>query len=166
MKGKIIVFTGNGKGKTTASFGMALRAAGHGKKVIIIQFLKKGEYGEIKALKEIGIEVYQFGKRQFVFEPNEKDMEKAAKALSIAKEKLNEQPFMLILDEINVALSMHIIKLEDVIDLIEKRGETHVVLTGRNAPQEIIEIADLVTEMKKIKHYYDKGEEAEEGIEY
>ena len=166
MKGKIIVFTGNGKGKTTASFGMALRAAGHGKKVIIIQFLKKGEYGEIKALKEIGIEVHQFGKRQFVFEPNEKDMEKAAKALSIAKEKLNEQPFMLILDEINIALSMHIIKLEDVIDLIEKRGETHVVLTGRNAPQEIIEIADLVTEMKKIKHYYDKGEEAEEGIEY
>ena len=167
MNGKIIVFTGDGKGKTTAAFGMALRAAGHGKRVIIIQFLKKGDYGEIKAFKKFNnVEVFQFGKEEFVFEPEEEDFRKAAEAINMASKKLTEKPFMLILDEANVALSMGLIKLGDILDLIDGRGETNIVLTGRNAPKKIIELADLVTEMKKIKHYYDKGEEAEEGIEY
>ncbi len=165
MKGKIIVFTGDGKGKTTAAFGMALRAAGHGKRVIIIQFLKKGEYGEIKAGVK-GIEIFQFGKESFVYKPSKEDYEMAKQALKFAEEKLAEKPFMLILDEINVALSMGLIEVKDVVDLIEKRNESHIVLTGRNAPDEIIKLANLATEMKKIKHYYDKGEEGIEGLEY
>ncbi len=163
MKGKIIVFTGDGKGKTTASLGMAIRAIGHGRKVVIIQFLKKGEYGEIKS----GIlEIHQFGREKFVFEPEEKDFEEVKKAMEYAREALKRKPFMLILDEINVAVALKLVSIEEVVKLIEERGKTHVVLTGRNAPEEIIRIADLVTEMKKIKHYYDDGIEAIEGLEY
>jgi len=163
MKGKVIIFTGDGKGKTTASLGMALRALGHGKKVVIIQFLKKGEYGETKS----GIlEIHQFGKEKFVFEPKKEDFEEAKKAMKFAREALKRKPFMLILDEINVAMALKLVPIEEVVKLIEEREETHMVLTGRNAPKKIIRIADLVTEMKKIKHYYDKGIEAIEGLEY
>jgi len=165
MKGKIIVLTGDGKGKTTAAFGMALRAAGHGKKVVIIQFLKKGDYGEIKA-KINGIEVYQFGKEKFVFKPSKEDVAIAKEAMKFAKDILKKNPFMLILDEINVAISLNLISIEEVFNLLEERGKTHVILTGRNASVELIKKADLVTEMKKIKHYYDEGQEATEGLEY
>ncbi|HHF56437.1 MAG TPA: cob(I)yrinic acid a,c-diamide adenosyltransferase [Thermoplasmatales archaeon] len=167
MSGNIFVFTGDGKGKTTAAIGMALRAAGHGKKVVIIQFLKKGMYGEIKALKEMeNIEIYQFGKRGFVFEPDEEDFELARNALEFAKTKLHEKPFMLILDEVNVALFMGLLSIDDIIRLLKNRGDTHMVLTGRNAPQKLIDLADVATEMKKVKHYYDTGKEAESGLEY
>lgn len=162
----ILVFTGDGKGKTTSAFGMAIRAIGHQKKVIIIQFLKKGEYGETKLFKKLGIEIYQFGRKDFVFEVTKEDYEMAQKALKKAYEKLKEKPFLLILDEVNVAIDMGLIKLKDVIDLLKKAEETHIILTGRNAPQELIKYADLVTEMKKIKHYYDMGIKAIEGLEY
>ncbi|HDN96275.1 MAG TPA: cob(I)yrinic acid a,c-diamide adenosyltransferase [Thermoplasmatales archaeon] len=165
MKGKIFVLTGDGKGKTTSAFGMALRAVGHRKKVAIVQFMKSGEYGEIKA-KVNGIEIYQFGRKEFVFEATEEDKKLAKMAIEKAEELLKEKPFMLILDEINVALHFKLISLEDVLKLLEKRGETHIVLTGRKAPQKLIEMADVATEMKKIKHYYDKGQEAIEGLEY
>lgn len=166
MKGKILVFTGDGKGKTTAATGTAIRAVGHGKKVIIIQFLKKGEYGEVKALRNAGVEIYQFGSREFVFQPHEEDFRRAEEAVNFALEKMRENPFLLILDEINVALSMGVAKLKDVIELLDARGETHIILTGRNAPPEILQKADLVTEMKNIRHYYDEGEKAIEGLEY
>ncbi len=166
MKGKILVLTGDGKGKTTAAIGTAIRAAGHGKRVIIIQFLKKGEYGEIKALRNAGVEVYQFGSGEFVFQPTDEDFRRAEEAVNFALEKMMENPFLLILDEINVALSIGVVKLEDIIELLDARGETHIILTGRNAPPEILQKADLVTEMKNIRHYYDKGEKAIEGLEY
>ena len=165
MSGKILVFTGDGKGKTSAAIGTAIRAIGHGKKVIMIQFLKKGEYGEIK-FKNENFEIHQFGREEFVIHPKKIDYELAAKAIEFANEALQKKPFLLILDEINVALSMGLIDIKDVISLLEKRGETHVILTGRNASREIIEIADLVTEMKKVKHYYDEGVKAIEGLEY
>ncbi|MCD6480990.1 MAG: cob(I)yrinic acid a,c-diamide adenosyltransferase [Thermoplasmata archaeon] len=166
MKGKILVLTGDGKGKTTAAIGTAIRAVGHGKRVIIIQFLKKGEYGEIKALRNAGVEVYQFGSGEFVFQPTDEDFRRAEEAVNFALEKMMENPFLLILDEINVALSIGVVKLEDIIELLDARGETHIILTGRNAPPEILQKADLVTEMKNIRHYYDKGEKAIEGLEY
>lgn len=166
MKGKILVLTGDGKGKTTAAIGTAIRAVGHGKRVIIIQFLKKGEYGEIKALRNAGVEVYQFGSGEFVFQPTDEDFRRAEDAVNFALEKMMENPFLLILDEINVALSIGVVKLEDIIELLDARGETHIILTGRNAPPEILQKADLVTEMKNIRHYYDKGEKAIEGLEY
>lgn len=165
MNGKIIVLTGDGKGKTTSAIGMAVRASGHGKKVIMIQFLKKDRYGELKAeLKNI--EICQFGRKEFVLEPCKEDYEIAEEAIKFSLNALKRQPFMLILDEINVAISFGVVKLEDVMKLIDERGETHIVLTGRNAHPGIIKIADIVTEMKNIKHYYDDGEEAIEGIEY
>ncbi|HHO57138.1 MAG TPA: cob(I)yrinic acid a,c-diamide adenosyltransferase [Thermoplasmatales archaeon] len=166
MKGKILVLTGDGKGKTTAAIGTAIRATGHGKRVIIVQFLKKGEYGEIKALRNAGVEVYQFGSGEFVFQPTDEDFRRAEEAVNFALEKMMENPFLLILDEINVALSIGVVKLEDIIELLDARGETHIILTGRNAPPEILQKADLVTEMKNIRHYYDKGEKAIEGLEY
>ena len=165
MKGKILVFTGDGKGKTTAAIGTAIRAIGHGKKVIMIQFLKKGEYGEIK-FKNKNFEIYQFGRKEFVIKPEKEDYEIAKKAIKFAEDVLNKKPFLLILDEINVALNMGLIDINEVISLLEKREDCHVILTGRNAHEEIIKIADLVTEMKKIKHYYDAGIKAIEGLEY
>ncbi|HEC82398.1 MAG TPA: cob(I)yrinic acid a,c-diamide adenosyltransferase [Thermoplasmatales archaeon] len=165
MNGKIIVLTGDGKGKTTSAFGMAVRASGHGKKVVIVQFLKKGIYGEIKT-KIKNVEIHQFGRKEFIFEPEEEDYELAEKAIEFSLNALEKQPFMLILDEINVALSIGLVKLEEVMKLIDKRGKTHIVLTGRGAHPKIIKYADIVTEMKNIKHYYNEGVKAIEGIEY
>jgi len=165
MNGKIIVLTGDGKGKTTSAFGMAVRASGHGKKVVIVQFLKKGIYGEIKTKIE-NVEIHQFGRKEFIFEPEEEDYELAEKAIEFSLNALEKQPFMLILDEINVALSIGLVKLEEVMKLIDKRGKTHIVLTGRGAHPKIIKYADIVTEMKNIKHYYNEGVKAIEGIEY
>ncbi len=163
MKGLVYVYTGEGKGKTTAAIGSALRAMGHGKRAVIIQFLKKGEYGE---KKESMLEIHQFGREQFVFEPEAIDHELAKEAIAFTEKILEEQPFLLILDEVNVAVSMGIIDAGDVINLIEKRGETNIILTGRDAPPSFVELADLVTEMKKIKHPFDKGIGGRKGLEY
>ena len=166
MKGKILVLTGDGKGKTTAAIGTAIRATGHGKRVIIVQFLKKGEYGEIKALRNMGIEVHQFGTGKFILQPTEEDRRMAKEAIKFAMEKLREKPFMLILDEINVAISMGLLSMEEIIELLDARDESHIILTGRNAPDALLNKADLVTEMRNIRHYYDEGEDAMEGLEY
>ena len=166
MNGKIIVFTGDGKGKTTAAIGTAIRAIGYGKKVVMIQFLKKGDYGEIK-FKNKDFKIYQFGRKEFVIKPKQEDYDLAKEAIKFAEEVLiKKKPFLLILDEVNVALSMELIEEKDVLSLLEKRNGSHVILTGRNASKNIIKIADLVTEMKKIKHYYDAGTKAIEGLEY
>ncbi len=163
----IHVYTGNGKGKTTAAIGLAIRAIGRGKRVKIVQFMKKGEYGELIALKKLGIAVEQFGTFEFVDRDRVKreDIELAEKALKRAEELLLDCD-LLILDEINVAIDYNLIALEDVLELMEKAKDKEIVLTGRYAREEIIEKADYVTEMREIKHPYRRGIEGREGIEF
>ncbi|OYT59773.1 cob(I)yrinic acid a,c-diamide adenosyltransferase [Euryarchaeota archaeon ex4484_178] len=168
--GYVHVYTGNGKGKTTAAFGLAMRAAGRGKKVCIIQFMKPDKgYGEQVSARKLDIEVHPFGTNRFVNKknPREEDIERAINALNFAKKKIKEGYDLIILDEINVALDFNLIPLEEVLELVDSLPEkTELVLTGRYAKDEIIERADLVTEMREIKHYYRKGVIAREGIEY
>ena len=172
--GKIHVYTGEGKGKTTAALGLALRAVGRGYKVIMIQFLKKQTTGEYLAQSKLKpyLAIYQFGRQEFYHSkdgPNPEDVKLAQTGLEFAKKTLaEEKPNLLILDEINVALYFNLLKLTEVnkiLDQAVKQG-TEVVLTGQKAKPEIIKIADLVTEMKKVKHYFDKGIEAREGVEF
>lgn len=163
----IHVYTGNGKGKTTAAIGLAIRAHGRKKRVKIIQFMKNGGYGEIMALKKLGIDVEQFGRAEFVDRDNPErvDMELAEKALARALDVL---PLcdLLVLDEINVAIDYRLIKLEDTLELMEKAKDMELVLTGRYANERIIEKADYVTEMREIKHPYRRGIEGREGVEF
>ena len=173
--GLIIVHTGNGKGKTTAALGLAIRAWGDGLRVLILQFIKGGwKYGEIETIKKLGeidgrIELKRLGKG---FQRNTDDK---AEHIEAAKEALKEagNAFesgnydLIILDEINYAVKFELITVEDVKALLAKRpAELHVVLTGRDAKEEIIDMADLVTEMKLIKHPYKKGIKAQKGIEF
>ena len=162
----IFLFTGNGKGKTTAAIGMGIRAAGHNKRVVMIKFMKGIESGE-DLLEIPNFKIYKFGRKEFVNlnNPSEEDKELAKKGLEFAKKIATEKPFLLILDEINVATKIGLLNKNEVINFI-KNLDFHVVLTGRYAPKEFIEFADLVTEMKEIKHPYEKGRSAEEGIEW
>ena len=166
----IHVYTGDGKGKTTAAFGLAMRAKGRGKKVCIIQFMKPDKgYGEQISARKLGIEVYPFGGDKFVNKknPSEEDIKRAGKALDFARKKIKEGYDLIILDEINVAVDFNLISEKDVLEIMNTLPEkTELVLTGRYARESIIEKADLVTEMKEIKHYYRKGVMAREGIEY
>lgn len=168
--GFIHVYTGNGKGKTTAALGLALRAAGAGLKVFIGQFLKTGAYSEITALKRFSesITVEQFGETQFIREePSAKDRQRAAEGLARIQEVLAGGEYdIVILEEINVACSMKLIPVKGVLDLLKNKPEAvEMVLTGRYAAPAVIEAADLVTEMREIKHYYKKGVAARKGIE-
>ena len=206
-KGLIHVYTGEGKGKTTASLGLALRAVGQGFKVFMIQFMKGGAYtGEyiaaknylhnfeilqfgrpcIKQLKQMKIKGYTLGKTKpeemydvirediecgtcrycFLNDDVQRDYieEGFKKALEVV---MGGNHDLIILDEINVALSLGFLNVELVLNLLaNKPGTVEIILTGRNAPDEIIEMADLVTEMKQHKHYFDKGIPARRGIEY
>ncbi len=167
--GFVHIYTGNGKGKTTAAFGLAIRAAGNGYKTFIGQFLKGVKYGELEIEKftEGLVKVKQFGKPSFVHEITEEDKKLAQKGFDECKKAIFSGDYnIVILDEINVALYFKLIELNKVIELIKNKPENvEIVLTGRYAPKELIELADLVTEMKEIKHYYQKGIEAREGIE-
>ncbi len=168
--GYVHIYTGNGKGKTTAAFGLAMRAAGRGKRVCIIQFMKPDDgYGEQISARKLGIEVYAFGTNKFVNKnnPSDEDIELAQNALKLAKSKINDGYDLVILDELNVAIDFNLVSLNDVLDLISQLPETtEMVITGRYAKDDLIEKADLVTEMKEIKHYFRKGVLAREGIEY
>lgn len=172
MRGLVHVYTGNGKGKTTAALGLALRASGHGKKVYIIQFMKgRIDYGELKAAKDDpNITIEQFGRPQFVDKdnPEQVDLDFAGDALEKARQVLGSgEHHVVILDEINVAVDFNLIKLEDVLDLIEKKPEeVELVLTGRNANPEVSKVADYVTEMLAIKHPYEEGQVGRKGIEF
>jgi cob(I)alamin adenosyltransferase len=171
-KGLIHVYTGNGKGKTTAAFGIALRAAGQGLHVLIIQFMKAQSSGEVKALNatDLPITIKQFGRRVFFHsrtcEPI--DIHRAKKGLECFQSALTEGKYdLIVLDEINMAIAFELLSVQEVIEVIQTRPPSlHLVMTGRKAPDEIINMADLVTEMKEIKHPYSQGINAEKGLEY
>lgn len=171
-QGLVQVYTGEGKGKTTAALGLALRAAGHGLKVVIVQFMKTPRYGEHRALQYLApqVVVKAFGRPGFIHRggAQPEDFEQAHKALSFARETmLKGEADVLILDEINNALHFGLLKEEEVLNFLKERPpKIEVVLTGRNAPLSIIEVADLVTEMRSIKHPYQKGIAARQGIEF
>ena len=168
--GLVHIYTGNGKGKTTAALGLALRMLGNEGRVIMIQFLKSANvYGEQRKAQECGIVVESYGLPKFVHgKPEPEEIEAAKKALERAKEVAKSGEWdLVILDEICVALGFKMIELEEVKKLIkEKSPNTELVLTGRYCPEELYELADYVTEMKEIKHPYHKGEVARKGIEY
>ncbi len=164
------VYTGDGKGKTTAALGLALRAIGAGWRVLFVQFLKQGEYSEIKALRRLGdqVKICQYGSGEFVRgRPSEKEVASAQRGLNEVIEAMGTKEYdLIILDEIDVAMHFGLIPIESVIALLERRPpDLEMVLTGRWAPEEIIERADLVTEMRMIKHYFSKGIMARTGIE-
>jgi cob(I)alamin adenosyltransferase len=170
-RGTVQLYTGNGKGKTTASIGAAIRAAGHGRRVLMIQFMKGRLYGELAAAEKIEeFTIEQYGRDEFVDpkDPDPVDVELAAKGWARALEAASDEDLdLLILDEINIAVSFGLIALEDVIGFIEKRPpHLELILTGRYAPEELVELADTVTEMHEIKHHYQKGVKARKGIEY
>jgi len=171
-EGLIQVYTGPGKGKTTAALGQALRAAGRGLKVYIIQFIKGGfDYGELYIIDRIpNVTLRAFGRGRFITggKPAKEDVEQAVEALKLAKEVVKSGEYdVVILDEVNVALYYKLIPLEEVLKLMdEKPKHVELVLTGRKAPREVIEKADLVTEMVEIKHPYQKGKPPRLGIEY
>jgi cob(I)alamin adenosyltransferase len=170
VKGFIHLYTGNGKGKTTAAIGLAIRAVGAGKKVFIAQFVKGMHYAELDALKRFPeIEIHQYGLKCFIEDkPTKEDIDAARKGLNEVSEVLSSKNFdIIILDEMCIALYYKLFSLEDVTGILMTRNlSTELVLTGRYAPKELIDIADLVTEMKEIKHYYTKGIKARKGIEY
>ena len=171
MKAYIHVYTGNGKGKTTAAFGLALRSVGAGMKVFIGQFVKGKQYNENLAVARHlkNITVKQYGLGCFIVNtPTEDDIKAAEKGLDEMRKIIQEGKHdLVIMDEVNIALYYKLIDVNQLIEIIKaKTDHVELVLTGRYAPQELIDKADLVTEMKEIKHYYRKGIEARKGIEY
>ncbi len=171
-KGYVQIYTGNGKGKTTAALGLALRAAGHGKKTFIGQFLKGQDYGELHALKRLSsqITIQQFGRSSFIHVTHDIDPEDVAMVLdglmTCLEAMLSGKYDLIILDEINVAIYFKLINEAEIHKFLDRKPErTEVVLTGRFAPDSLIERADLVTEMKEIKHYYTQKVKARDGIE-
>jgi cob(I)alamin adenosyltransferase len=170
-KGIVMLFTGDGKGKTTAAVGAAVRAAGHGAEVLIIQFMKGRLYGELAAVEKIdNLTIEQHGRDEFVDpkEPEKIDVELAERGWARALEAVaSDPPSLLVLDEINVAVSFGLIPLDTVLEFIRNRPDgMDLILTGRYAHEELIEIADTVTEMREIKHHYNSGVQMRKGIEY
>jgi cob(I)alamin adenosyltransferase len=171
-KGYIQVYTGNGKGKTTASLGLALRAAGHGLKTVIIQFMKGWiDYGELKGVEMLAphVEIHQAGRDTFVNRqsPDPEDVRLAREGLALARATIEgAQADIVVLDEINCAVDFGLLPVEEVLGVLRKKPDgMEIVLTGRGAPPEFLELADLVTEMREIKHYYAKGVDARVGVE-
>jgi cob(I)alamin adenosyltransferase len=170
-KGYIHVYTGPGKGKTTAALGLGLRAAGAGLKVHMMQFMKGRRYSELDAIENLANFTFsQHGRDEFVSKknPEQVDINLAQEGFAQAKDIIiNSKYDLLILDELNVVVDYNLVKLDDVIILIEQKPEKlELVLTGRDAHPEIIKIADLVTEMLEIKHPYQQGVTARKGIDF
>lgn len=171
-KGLVIVITGNGKGKTTAAFGQALRAVGQGYKVFVMQFMKGRKYGEFIAAEKYlpNLTIKMSGLDSFVMRENPAaiDIELAQKGLDIARKALASGKYdMVILDEINVALDFNLIDLNEVIKLIKNKPTgVDLILTGRYTPKEIIKLADTVSDVQEIKHHYNAGIKDRAGIEY
>lgn len=175
--GYIQVYTGNGKGKTTASLGLTMRALGRGWNVLIVMFTKGGDdYGELFSFTNLStiltnkLKIVQAGVDRIVYAKNicDEDVETIKKGWDIAKEAIKSKQYQLvILDEANIALDLELIDLNEMLDVLKnKPDDIEIVLTGRNARQEIIDVAHLVSEIRPIKHYWDKGIKARKGIEF
>lgn len=171
-RGLTIVITGNGKGKTTAAFGQALRAIGQGYNVFVLQFMKGRKYGEFIAAEKYlpRLTIRMSGLDSFVMRDNPAaiDLELAQKGLETARKAIMSNKYdMVILDEINVALDFKLIKLKEVIELIKNKPTAlDLILTGRYAPKELIKLADTVSEIQEVKHHYNAGIKDRAGIEY
>jgi len=171
MTGKVHIYTGDGKGKTTAAFGLALRAAGHGKAVYVGQFLKGRPYGEIAMLADNAlIKIEQFGTRDCLTPDTigSVDVDKAKDGLAQSRRAIASGSYdVVILDEIDIALLFGLLSVKDVLELLDCRpAHVELVMTGRMAPPTLIARADLVTEMKEVKHYFRDGVLARAGIEF
>ena len=182
--GLVHVITGDGKGKTTSSLGLALRAIGNNLKVHMIQFLKSGFTGELYSSKKLGFEIEQFGvdalkEKQkhlqefedktgaFVFQPDIKEKDAAMQGWEHAKKIIKSNDYdMLILDEINCVLEKGLIPLNEVLEIVKEHGNVELVLTGRDAPKELMDAADYVNIVQRVKHPWQKGIIARKGIEY
>ncbi|WP_336883067.1 cob(I)yrinic acid a,c-diamide adenosyltransferase [Priestia koreensis] len=172
-KGRLLVYTGDGKGKTTAAIGLAIRAAGREKRVLIIQYIKSRTTGEQASLKKLGIDMHQTGIGFTWTKTPQEHRDALQKAWALTKDKIMSGGYdVVILDELNNALAIErfpiddVLPLQEVLHLIKNRPEhMHLVITGRSAKQQLIDLADLVTEMNPIKHYYDEGVPAIVGIE-
>lgn len=169
--GCIQVYTGNGKGKTTAAVGLALRAAGHGLRSYIGQFIKGQSYGEVEALRNhLLITIEQYGDTRCIRreDVSAEDSARARRGLEQAGHAMKSGRYeIVVLDEINVAVWFGLVSIEEVLTFLDQRPEhVELILTGRRAAAEVLERADLVTEMKEVKHYYQRGLRAREGIEY
>jgi cob(I)alamin adenosyltransferase len=168
--GLVHVYTGSGKGKTTASLGLAVRAAGHNFKVAIVHFMKIWNYGEVRSLRKLGIDLFRYGTTELIDpkNPSPVDFDQASKALSKAQQLIEKGDHdILILDEITVAVDFNLIPLKSVIDLIDKKPDNlELILTGRTCPDELIKRADLVSQINEIKHPFRKGVKARKGIEF
>lgn len=174
-EGFVQIYTGNGKGKTTAAIGQGIRAYGNGLKVIMVQFLKSGKTGELNTVDELSdnFEIFRFEKRRgFVWTLSEEEKLEVKKEVKVAYDFIldvieNCKCDMLIIDEIMGVLKNKFLSVEDVLELIRKKPKNmEIIMTGRNVPEEIIEKANLVTEMKEIKHYYKEGVPARKGVEF
>ena len=170
MKGYVQIYTGDGKGKTTAAMGLALRAAGAGLKVFIAQFIKNGKYSEIKALERFFdlITIKQYGLGRFIRNtPSDKDRAMAQKGIQEIEAIMTKSHIaVMILDEINVAVKLGLISIDKMLRLLDLRPDhMELILTGRGADPALLEKADLITEMTCVRHYFSKGVPAREGIE-
>ncbi|RKD29088.1 cob(I)yrinic acid a,c-diamide adenosyltransferase [Thermohalobacter berrensis] len=175
IKGIVQVYTGDGKGKTTAAIGQGLRAAGHGYRVTMVQFLKGRDSGEVESIKKLepNFKILRFDRtRKFFWNMNEEEKNelknKINNAFEYIEESINKDEYdILILDEIMAVINNNLVSIEKVIDILKNKPENvEIILTGRNVPNQILDIADLVTEMKMIKHPFSKGIPARKGIEY
>ena len=171
-KGYVQIYTGSGKGKTTAALGQALRAAGDDLKTFVVMFMKDFSYGELKSIEYLSkwIRLEQYGNDAFVFRkqaPDKNDFKAAKLAFAQARQAmLSDKYDLVILDEVCVAIYYSLVKTEDILSLMAEKPKTvELILTGRYCPPELMEKADLVTEMQEIKHYFQKGVMARKGIE-
>ena len=170
QQGYIQIYTGNGKGKTTAAIGLAVRCAGAGGKVFFCQFMKKGDSSEWSALHHLQDRITHraFGSGDFIRgEPSAQDLQLARSGMEEAQQALSAGTYdLIVMDELFGALSKRLVDIDEIFELLRLRPpHTELVLTGRNAPTELVEKADLVTEMREIKHYYRQGVAARKGIE-
>ncbi|MDP2948114.1 MAG: cob(I)yrinic acid a,c-diamide adenosyltransferase [Chloroflexota bacterium] len=170
-QGLVIVLTGHGKGKTTAALGIVLRAWGRGMKTVILQFVKTrtGNYGENRAAKKLGIEMIPLGEGfTWLSKDIEKDKAAARQCWELARQKIDSGQYdIVVLDELTYPMTYGWIPVEEVIEALRGRPQgLHVIITGRDASQELIDFADLVTEMREVKHPYQKGIKAQPGIEF
>lgn len=174
-EGFVQIYTGNGKGKTTAAIGQGIRAYGNGLKVIMVQFLKSGKTGELNTIDELGenFEIFRFEKKRgFVWTLTEEEKLEVKKEVKVAYDFIldvieNCKCDMLIIDEIMGVLKNEFLSVEDVLNFIRKKPKNmELIMTGRNVPEEIVDKANLVTDMKEIKHYYKEGVPARKGVEF